>query len=110
MYLMHFILNAFAVSPINYRFPSTSPVKPLPSSCREKENLETFSRDKERLFKLPHLSRRTVKKHELLDSLVVTYVSYIIIVAIYLPYPLKRTKKTRSNHLLVALRVIFPSS
>eukprot|EP00075_Anas_platyrhynchos_P029780 XP_027319033.1 DEP domain-containing protein 1A isoform X5 [Anas platyrhynchos] len=52
-----------------YRFPSTSPVKPLPSSRREKENLETFSRDKERLFKLPHLSRRTVKKHELLDSL-----------------------------------------
>ncbi|XP_066857354.1 DEP domain-containing protein 1A isoform X2 [Anser cygnoides] len=52
-----------------YRFPSTSPVKPLPSSCREKENLETFSRDKERLFKLPHLSRRTVKKHELLDPL-----------------------------------------
>ncbi|KAI6064253.1 DEP domain-containing protein 1A [Aix galericulata] len=53
-----------------YRFPSTSPVKPLPSSCREKENLETFSRDKERLFKLPHLSKRTVKKHELPDSLV----------------------------------------
>ncbi|XP_035189425.1 DEP domain-containing protein 1A isoform X5 [Oxyura jamaicensis] len=52
-----------------YRFPSTSPVKPLPSSSREKENLETFSRDKDRLFKLPHLSRRTVKKHELLDSL-----------------------------------------
>uniref|UniRef100_A0A663M0S2 DEP domain-containing protein 1B n=1 Tax=Athene cunicularia TaxID=194338 RepID=A0A663M0S2_ATHCN len=52
-----------------YRFPSTSPVKPLPSSCPPKENLENFSRDKERLFKLPHLSRRTPKKHELLRSL-----------------------------------------
>ncbi|XP_068262833.1 DEP domain-containing protein 1A isoform X2 [Nyctibius grandis] len=49
-----------------YRFPSTSPVKPLPSS---KENLENFSGDKERLFKLPHLSRRAFKKHELLQSL-----------------------------------------
>uniref|UniRef100_A0A8D0FYA9 DEP domain-containing protein 1B n=1 Tax=Strix occidentalis caurina TaxID=311401 RepID=A0A8D0FYA9_STROC len=52
-----------------YRFPSTSPVKPLPSLCPPKENLENFSRDKERLFKLPHLSRRTLKKHELLRSL-----------------------------------------
>ncbi|NXL63363.1 DEP1A protein, partial [Chordeiles acutipennis] len=50
-----------------YRFPSTSPVKPLPSSCPPKENLENFSRD--RLLKLPHLSRRTFKKHELLQSL-----------------------------------------
>ncbi|KFO85055.1 DEP domain-containing protein 1A, partial [Buceros rhinoceros silvestris] len=52
-----------------YRFPSTSPVKPLPSSCPSKENLDSFSRDKERLFKLPHLARRTFKKHELLQSL-----------------------------------------
>ncbi|NWI64198.1 DEP1A protein, partial [Todus mexicanus] len=52
-----------------YRFPSTSPVKPLPSSCPAKENLENFSRDKDRLFKLPHLSRRALKKHELLQSL-----------------------------------------
>ncbi|XP_010291091.1 PREDICTED: DEP domain-containing protein 1A, partial [Phaethon lepturus] len=52
-----------------YRFPSASPVKPLPSSCPPKENLENFSRDKERLFKLPHLSRRAFKKHELLQSL-----------------------------------------
>ncbi|NXS60339.1 DEP1A protein, partial [Brachypteracias leptosomus] len=52
-----------------YRFPPTSPVKPLPSSCPPKENLENFSRDKERLFKLPHLSRRTFKKHEFLQSL-----------------------------------------
>ncbi|XP_074007812.1 DEP domain-containing protein 1A isoform X2 [Numenius arquata] len=52
-----------------YRFPSTSPVKPLPSSCPPKENMENFSRDKERLFKLPHLSRTTSKRHELLRSL-----------------------------------------
>ncbi|NXI91315.1 DEP1A protein, partial [Psophia crepitans] len=52
-----------------YRFPSTSPVKPLPSSCSPKENLENFSRDKEKLFKLPHLSRKPSKKHELLQSL-----------------------------------------
>ncbi|XP_065593248.1 DEP domain-containing protein 1A isoform X2 [Cyrtonyx montezumae] len=50
-----------------YRFPSTSPVKPLPSSRQQNENLETFSRD--RLLKLPHLSRRTPKKHQLLTSL-----------------------------------------
>ncbi|XP_065529127.1 DEP domain-containing protein 1A isoform X3 [Lathamus discolor] len=52
-----------------YRFPSTSPVKPLPSPCTQKENLENFCRDKERLFKLPHLSRRAFKRHELLQSL-----------------------------------------
>ncbi|XP_065513169.1 DEP domain-containing protein 1A isoform X2 [Caloenas nicobarica] len=52
-----------------YRFPSTSPVKPLPSSCPQKENLENIPRDKEKLFKLPHLSRRTFRKHELLQSL-----------------------------------------
>ncbi|XP_027746855.1 uncharacterized protein LOC114061042 isoform X4 [Empidonax traillii] len=50
-----------------YRFPSTSPVKPLPSPPRE--NLENFPADKEKLFKLPHLSKRTLKKHELLQSL-----------------------------------------
>ncbi|XP_061859495.1 DEP domain-containing protein 1A isoform X2 [Colius striatus] len=52
-----------------YRFPSTSPVKPLPSSCPLKENSENFSRDKEKPFKLTHLSRRTFKKHELLQAL-----------------------------------------
>ncbi|NXG49360.1 DEP1A protein, partial [Psilopogon haemacephalus] len=52
-----------------YRFPSASPVKPLPSSCPPKENLDNFSRDKERLLKLPHLSRRTLKKLELLQPL-----------------------------------------
>eukprot|EP00076_Gallus_gallus_P024368 XP_015146536.1 DEP domain-containing protein 1A isoform X4 [Gallus gallus] len=50
-----------------YRFPSTSPVKPLPAPCRQNENLQTFSKD--RLLKLPHLSRRTLKKHQLLTPL-----------------------------------------
>ncbi|NXF03364.1 DEP1A protein, partial [Smithornis capensis] len=50
-----------------YRFPATSPVKPLPSPPRE--NLENFSADKEKLLKLPHLSKRTLKKHEFLKSL-----------------------------------------
>ncbi|NXU59221.1 DEP1A protein, partial [Turnix velox] len=52
-----------------YRFPSASPVKPLPSSCPAKENLENFSRDKDRLLKRPLLSRMTPKKHELLRPL-----------------------------------------
>ncbi|NWI53720.1 DEP1A protein, partial [Calyptomena viridis] len=50
-----------------YRFPATSPVKPLPSPPRE--NLENFSANKEKLLKLPHLSKRTLKKHEFLQSL-----------------------------------------
>ncbi|XP_072199376.1 DEP domain-containing protein 1A isoform X2 [Excalfactoria chinensis] len=49
-----------------YRFPSTSPVKPLPASCRQSGTLET-SRD--RLLKLPHLSRRTPRKQEALTPL-----------------------------------------
>ncbi|NXH15613.1 DEP1A protein, partial [Bucco capensis] len=52
-----------------YRFPSASPVKPLPSSCPPKENLEHLSRDKERPFKLLHFSRRSLKKQEVLQPL-----------------------------------------
>ncbi|NXR24420.1 DEP1A protein, partial [Cinclus mexicanus] len=48
-----------------YRFPPTSPVKPLPSPPRE--NLENFSGDKGKLFKLPGSSKR--KKQEILQSL-----------------------------------------
>ncbi|NXG14939.1 DEP1A protein, partial [Grallaria varia] len=50
-----------------YRFPSTSPVKPLPSP--PKKNSEDFPTHKEKLFKLPHLSKRTLKKRESLQSL-----------------------------------------
>ncbi|NXM78916.1 DEP1A protein, partial [Serilophus lunatus] len=48
-----------------YRFPSTSPVKPLPSPPREASG---NSADKEKLFKLPHLSKRALKKHNSLQS------------------------------------------
>ncbi|NXK86538.1 DEP1A protein, partial [Formicarius rufipectus] len=50
-----------------YRFPSTSPVKPLPSPPRE--NSENVPTDKGKLFKLPHLPKRTLRKQELLKSL-----------------------------------------
>ena len=66
-YVFLCILNALNVFPVNSRFPSTSPVKPLPAPCRQNENLQTFSKD--RLLKLPHLSRRTLKKHQLLTPL-----------------------------------------
>ncbi|NWX63646.1 DEP1A protein, partial [Promerops cafer] len=49
-----------------YRFPPTSPVKPLPSPPRE--NLEN-SGDKGKLFKLPSSSKRALKKQECLQSL-----------------------------------------
>ncbi|NXY37278.1 DEP1A protein, partial [Pomatorhinus ruficollis] len=50
-----------------YRFPPTSPVKPLPSPPRE--NLENFSGDKGKLFKLPSSSKRALKKKDFLQSL-----------------------------------------
>ncbi|NWI44674.1 DEP1A protein, partial [Picathartes gymnocephalus] len=50
-----------------YRFPSASPVKPLPSPPRE--NLENFSGDKGKLFKLPNSSKRALRKQEFLQSL-----------------------------------------
>ncbi|NWT89537.1 DEP1A protein, partial [Lanius ludovicianus] len=50
-----------------YRFPSTSPVKPLPSPPRE--NLENFSGDKGKPFKLLSSSKRALKKPEFLQSL-----------------------------------------
>ncbi|NWV33986.1 DEP1A protein, partial [Grantiella picta] len=50
-----------------YRFPSASPVKPLPSPPRE--NLENFSGDKGKLFKLPNSSKKALKKQEVLQSL-----------------------------------------
>ncbi|NWS92939.1 DEP1A protein, partial [Toxostoma redivivum] len=50
-----------------YRFPPTSPVKPLPSPPRE--NLANFSGDKGKLFKLPSSSKKALKKQEILQSL-----------------------------------------
>ncbi|KAM7161596.1 DEP domain-containing protein 1A isoform 3-T3 [Macrochelys suwanniensis] len=48
-----------------FRFPSTSPVKTLPRRSLLKENTENIPKEEESLFKLPHFSRRTPKKHEL---------------------------------------------
>ncbi|NXC99720.1 DEP1A protein, partial [Certhia familiaris] len=50
-----------------YRFPPTSPVKPVPSPPRE--GLENFSGDKGKLFKLPSSSKKAFKKQEILQSL-----------------------------------------
>ncbi|NXX31232.1 DEP1A protein, partial [Nicator chloris] len=50
-----------------YRFPPTSPVKPLPSPPRE--NLENFSGDKGKLFKQPSSSKKALKKQSFLQSL-----------------------------------------
>uniref|UniRef100_A0A8C3XIJ2 DEP domain-containing protein 1B n=1 Tax=Chelydra serpentina TaxID=8475 RepID=A0A8C3XIJ2_CHESE len=58
-----------------FRFPSTSPVKTLPRRSLLKENTENIPKEEESLFKLPHFSRRTPKKHEL-DTLVITCASY----------------------------------
>ncbi|XP_043376942.1 DEP domain-containing protein 1A isoform X3 [Chelonia mydas] len=52
-----------------FRFPSTSPVKTLPRRSLLKEDTENIPKEEERLFKLPHFSRRTPKKYELLDTL-----------------------------------------
>ncbi|XP_026511805.1 DEP domain-containing protein 1A-like isoform X1 [Terrapene carolina triunguis] len=52
-----------------FRFPSTSPVKTLQRRSLLKENTENIPKEEGSLFKLPHFSRRTPKKHELLDTL-----------------------------------------
>ncbi|KAK2107180.1 DEP domain-containing protein 1A [Saguinus oedipus] len=48
-------------------FPATSPLKTLPRRHPElrKNNIENFSKDKDSIFKLRNLSRRTPKKHGL---------------------------------------------
>ncbi|XP_051855411.1 DEP domain-containing protein 1A isoform X1 [Antechinus flavipes] len=48
-----------------FRFPTTSPLKTVPRHHPElrKSNLENISKEKESIFKLRHLSRRTPKKH-----------------------------------------------
>ncbi|OWK53886.1 DEP domain-containing protein 1A [Lonchura striata] len=76
------IRNAFNISSIHYRFPPTSPVKPLPSPPRE--SLENFSGDKGKLFKLPSSSKRGLKKQEFLQSVVITSVPHSIAVGLHL--------------------------
>ncbi|KAG3283365.1 DEP domain containing 1, transcript variant X1 [Ictidomys tridecemlineatus] len=50
-----------------FRFPATSPLKTLPRRHPElrKNNIENFTKDKDSVFKLRNLSRRTPKKHGL---------------------------------------------
>ncbi|KAM6168892.1 DEP domain-containing protein 1A isoform 2-T2 [Erethizon dorsatum] len=50
-----------------FRFPATSPLKTLPRRHPElrKSSIDSFSKDKENVFKLRNLSRRTPKKHGL---------------------------------------------
>ncbi|KAM9244691.1 DEP domain-containing protein 1A isoform 1-T1 [Dugong dugon] len=53
-----------------FRFPTTSPLKSLPRRHPElrKNSVENFSKDKDNIFKLRNLSRRTPKKHGLHSS------------------------------------------
>ncbi|XP_053777696.1 DEP domain-containing protein 1A isoform X3 [Desmodus rotundus] len=50
-----------------FRFPANSPLKTLPRRHPElrKNSIENFSKDKDSIFKLRNLSRRTPKKHGL---------------------------------------------
>ncbi|KAM8930257.1 DEP domain-containing protein 1A isoform 2-T2 [Pelodytes ibericus] len=52
-----------------YRFPSTSPVKPVPTRhpLWKRSSLENVFKERDNLFKLPHFSRRTPKKHGIRD-------------------------------------------
>ncbi|XP_004634050.1 DEP domain-containing protein 1A isoform X3 [Octodon degus] len=53
-----------------FRFPATSPLKTLPRRHPQlrKNNIDSFSKDKENVFKLRNLSGRTPKKHVLHSS------------------------------------------
>nr|XP_056700258.1 DEP domain-containing protein 1A isoform X1 [Euleptes europaea] len=47
-----------------YRFPSTSPVRSLPSRCPLRENKNIIPKEPGSVLKLPHFSKITPKKHE----------------------------------------------
>ncbi|XP_033007733.1 DEP domain-containing protein 1A isoform X3 [Lacerta agilis] len=47
-----------------FRFPSVSPVKILPRRYPLSESTDNISKQTEKIFKLPHFSRRTPKKFE----------------------------------------------
>ncbi|XP_075471959.1 DEP domain-containing protein 1A isoform X2 [Ascaphus truei] len=53
-----------------YRFPSTSPIKTVPSRhpLWKRSSLENVFKERDGIFKMPHFSKRTPKKHDLLDS------------------------------------------
>lgn len=58
---------------LNYRFPSASPVRSLPSRCPLSESTENVPKVTENVFKLPYFSRRTPKKWEIRKCQVIDY-------------------------------------
>ncbi|XP_015271266.1 PREDICTED: DEP domain-containing protein 1A [Gekko japonicus] len=50
-----------------YRFPSTSPVRSLPSRCPLRENKNMFPKESSSALKVPNFSKITPKKHEQLE-------------------------------------------
>lgn len=91
------ILNVFNIPPVHYRFPPTSPLKPLPSPPRE--NLENLSGDKGKLFKVPSSSRRGLKKQELLQSVVITAAPHSSALGLHCLWSLKFTDTALLWHL-----------
>ncbi|XP_071983473.1 DEP domain-containing protein 1A isoform X2 [Engystomops pustulosus] len=53
-----------------FRFPSTSPVKSIPSRqpLWKRSSLENVFKEKENLFKMPHFSKRSMKRRSAADS------------------------------------------
>ncbi|XP_044157193.1 DEP domain-containing protein 1A isoform X2 [Bufo gargarizans] len=53
-----------------FRFPSTSPIKTIPSRqpLWKRSSLENVFKEKENLFKMPHFSKRTPKRRGSLDG------------------------------------------
>ncbi|KAG8437152.1 hypothetical protein GDO86_008013 [Hymenochirus boettgeri] len=53
-----------------YRFPSTSPIKTIPNRhpLWKRSSLENVFKEREGLFKMPHFSKRTPKRHGSEDS------------------------------------------
>ncbi|XP_040216661.1 DEP domain-containing protein 1A isoform X3 [Rana temporaria] len=53
-----------------YRFPSTSPVKTIPNRqpLWKRSSLENVFKEKDNMFKMPHFSKKTPKRHNSLDS------------------------------------------
>ncbi|XP_077306623.1 DEP domain-containing protein 1A isoform X1 [Lithobates pipiens] len=53
-----------------YRFPSTSPVKTIPNRqpLWKRSSLENVFKEKDNMFKMPHFSKKTPKRHNSLDG------------------------------------------
>ncbi|XP_018422814.1 PREDICTED: DEP domain-containing protein 1A [Nanorana parkeri] len=53
-----------------YRFPSTSPVKTIPNRqpLWKRSSLENAFKERDNMFKMPHFSKKTPKRHDSVDS------------------------------------------